>query len=80
MKALEFVHEKKLAALAKKHRISAGITKAQVARDMRVKEPSVFHAEESPEKPYTKLRLRMIAAYSDFEAVGPVYLIRKKKS
>lgn len=80
MKAAEFVREKQLAALAKKFRIGAGITKAQVARDMGVKEPSIFHAEESPAMPYKKLRLRMIKAYSDFEVVGPVYLLRKKKS
>ncbi len=75
----ELVAENKLAGLAKKCRQKKGLTKAQVARDMGVKEPSVFHAEESPDKPYTKLRLRMIEAYSEFEVVGPVFVLREKK-
>jgi len=74
----EALTEHELAALAKKHRLGAGITRAQAAREMGVKQPSIFHAEESPTLPYTKLRRRMIEAYSECEIVGPVFLVRKK--
>lgn len=79
MKNADSLHEQELAALAKKSRQAAGITRAQAARDMGVKQPSIFHAEESPVLPYTKLRRRMIETYSDCEIVGPVFLVRKKK-
>lgn len=79
MKDADSLHEEELAPLAKKLRLAAGITRAQAARDMGVKQPSIFHAEESPALPYTKLRRRMIETYSDCEIIGPVFLVRKKK-
>jgi hypothetical protein len=79
MKDADSLHEEELALLAKKFRLAAGITRAQAARDMGVKQPSIFHAEESPALPYTKLRRRMIESYSDCEIIGPVFLVRKKK-
>lgn len=79
MKDADALHEQELAALAKKFRLAAGITRAQAARDMGVKQPSIFHAEESPMLPYTKLRRRMIETYSDREIIGPVFIVRKKE-
>lgn len=68
-----FVEEEDLASLAKKFRQAAGKSRAEAARDMGVKHPSVFHAEESPEKGYLKLRKRMIETYSPFKVSGPFY-------
>ena len=67
-----------LAGLAKKYREEKGKRRADAARDMGVKQTSIFHAEESPEKPYTKLRVRMIEEYSPFRVTGPVFLVRRK--
>jgi len=74
----EFLTEKDLAALAKRLRIEAGRKRAQAARDMQVSQPSIFNAEEAPERGLTKLRLRMVERYSPFEVVGPVYFLRRK--
>ena len=79
MKNTTVVAENELAAYAEKFRSAAGVTRAQASREMGVKQPSVFHAEESPALPYKKLRVRMIEAYSNYEVIGPVYLLRKKK-
>lgn len=78
MKEKPFVNETELAALAKKFREDSGKSRADAARDMGVKHPSIFHAEESPEKSYLRLRLRMIEAYSSYKVIGPVYLLEKK--
>ena len=71
--------EASLAALAKKFRESAGRTRAEAAREMGVKHPSIFHAEESPKKSFFKLRKRMIEMYSPYTLNGPVFLLEKKK-
>jgi hypothetical protein len=70
--------EKDLARLAKKYRKAAGKTRAEAARDMRVKHPSIFHAEESPEKSYLKLRMRLIEKYSPYKVAGPAYFLETK--
>lgn len=70
--------EADLAKLAKKFREAAGRNRAEAARDMGIKHPSIFHAEESPDKTFFKLRKRMIEKYSPYKIVGPVYLLRKK--
>ncbi len=70
--------EKQLTALARRFRKQSGITRAAAARQMDVSQTSIFHAEESPEQGLVKLRSRMIEAYSPFEVVGPVFLLRKK--
>ena len=74
----EFLTETELAALAKKFRKGAGIKRAQAARDMGVSQTSIFHAEESPELGLTKLRGRMIEAYSKYKVIGPVYFLERK--
>ena len=71
--------EEDLSALAKKYRELAGKSRAEAARDMGIKHPSIFHAEESPKKSFLKLRMRMIEAYSPFKVVGPVFILERKE-
>ena len=71
--------EEDLAGLAKKYRKQAGIRRAQAARDMGVSQTTIFNAEESPKLALTKLRMRMIAAYSPWKVVGPVFLLKRHK-
>ena len=78
MSKREFVSEQDLAALAKQVRERSGKKRAQAARDMRVSQTSIFHAEESPEQGLQKLRMRMIEAYSPYKVTGPVFLLEKK--
>ena len=70
--------EHELAAAAKAFRKQSNVTRAQAARDMGVSQTSIFHAEESPEQGLTKLRMRMIEAYSKFKVRGPVFLLEGK--
>lgn len=71
--AVTYVKETELAGLAKKCRITAGKTRADAARDMGTKQPSIYHAEESAEKSFTKLRCRMIEEYSKMRVSGPFF-------
>ena len=70
--------EKDLVALAKRFRKQAGIKRAQAARDMKVSQTSIFHAEESPEQGLLKLRVRLIEAYSPYKVVGPAFHLKRK--
>ena len=79
MNETKLLDEVDLAALAKKYRESAGKTRAEAAREMGVKHPSIFHAEESPEKSFFKLRKRLIEAYSPYSVRGPVFLLERRK-
>jgi DNA-binding XRE family transcriptional regulator len=72
------ISEKDLLSLAKRFRKQAGKTRAQAAREMAVAQTSIFNAEESPDQSLHKLRKRMIAAYSPFKVVGPVFFLKKK--
>ncbi|HWN94808.1 MAG TPA: hypothetical protein VNT99_07235 [Methylomirabilota bacterium] len=74
----EPVSERELAALAKKYREAAGKSRAQAARELKVSNPSVFQAEESPEQSLFKLRKRIIEKYSSLRVRGPVYLLEEK--
>jgi DNA-binding XRE family transcriptional regulator len=78
MKSGRFVEETELAALAKRFRQAAGKTKADAAREMGVKEPSLYCAEEKPEKSFTKLRCRMIETYSKLKVSGPFFRIEQQ--
>lgn len=73
-----YVTEAQLAELAKQFRSAADKTRAEAARDMGIKQPSIFHAEESPEKTFVKLRRRMIEAYSSYKVEGPFYRLVSK--
>ena len=77
--AEKFIEETELAGLAKKHREAAGVSRAQAARECKVARPTIFYAEEDPERGLHKLRKQIIERYSEFEVVGPVYLLREKK-
>ena len=70
--------EQDLAAIAKRFRKQAGITRAQAARDMSVAQTSIFHAEESPGQSFLKLRSRMIQEYSPYQVIGPFFLLKRK--
>ena len=70
--------EQELAALAKKYRETAGKSKVDAAREMKVAPPTIFQAEEEPQTSLTKLRIRMIEAYSPFRVTGPVFLLERK--
>jgi hypothetical protein len=72
------IPESKLALLAKKFRKAANKSKADVAREFHVAAPTVFAAEERPEMSLTRLRVRMIEAYSPFRVIGPVFHLKKK--
>jgi len=74
----ELVSENDLARLAKRFRKNAKKTRAQAAREMDVAQTSIFQAEEEPEQGLTKLRCRMIEAYSPFKVVGPVFHLKRK--
>jgi hypothetical protein len=76
----QYLHESQLAAFAKRIRMKAGRTPAQAARELKVSPPSLHHAEETPERSYTKLRCRIIETYSDFKVTGPFYELSKRKS
>jgi DNA-binding XRE family transcriptional regulator len=78
MKRINLVSQKELATLAKKFRMAAGKTRAQAAREMGVRQPSVFHAEESPNRGYWSLRIKMIETYSDFTVDGPFYQLKRR--
>lgn len=72
------VAESDLASLAAKFRNEAGKTRAQAAREMNVSQTSIFNAEEKPDQSLTKLRIRMIEAYSLFEVSGAFYFLERK--
>lgn len=69
--------EAELAALAKRHRMQSGKTKAEVAREFGVARSTIQLAEENPEQSLTRLRIRMIEAYSDCRVKGPVYWLER---
>ena len=72
------VDEAGLAAMAKQFRLRAGKTKIEAAADLKVGRPTVQLAEENPEQSLTKLRIRLIEKYSQFNVIWPVYLVKKK--
>lgn len=78
MKASDMLDERQLAALAKQYREAAGKTRSEAAREMGVRHPSIFHAEESPEQSLLKLRKRMIERYSPYKVAGPAFWLEKK--
>ena len=74
-----FLTANDLAAKAKEAREAAGKRKAHVARELGVSFPSVFNAEERPELPLHKLRIRMIEKYSKYKVIGPAYHLERKR-
>lgn len=78
MQTPRLVTEAELAALAKEFRIKSGKTKIEAAACLDVGRPSVQLAEENPEQSLTRLRIRMIEAFSAFKIRGPFYRLEKK--
>lgn len=74
----EFLEEAELAAFAKQCREQSGKSRAQVARELEVARPTIFNAEEKPERGLHKLRKAIVETYSEYEVIGPVYVVRKK--
>lgn len=74
----KLVEEKALAALAKKYREAAGVTKAEAGREFQLSRPTITNAEEHPEMSLTKVRIRLIEKYSPFKVVGPVFFLKEK--
>lgn len=70
--------ETQLAGLAKQFREAAGKSKVDAARELGVAAPTIFNAEERPEMSLTKIRVRLIEAYSPFKVVGPVFFLQRK--
>lgn len=70
--------ESELAALAKEFRAKAGVSKAEAARQLGVTRGTIQQAEEYPAVSLTKLRVRMIEAFSPFAVAGPMFLLQKK--
>ena len=73
------VEASELAAIAKQFRETSGKTQTEAARELGVAGPTMFQAEENPRQSLQKLRKRIIETYSDYEVIGPVYLLREKK-
>lgn len=73
-----FFTESDLAGLAKRLREATSKRKIDVARELEVSAPAVFNAEERPDLPLHKLRIRMIETYSKYKVVGPVYFLERK--
>lgn len=73
------IHEgKELAALAKKYRLATGKNRTEIAHELGVARQAIIYAEDQPERSFTKLRCRMIEAYSPFKVVGPFFLLETK--
>lgn len=70
--------EPELAALAKRWRVKSGLSKAEIARKLRVARPSLQQAEENPEQSLTKLRIRIIETCSPCRVCGPGFWLEKK--
>ncbi len=78
MRKLANLSEKELADLAKKYRKATGKIRAEVARELGVARPTVVQAEENPELSLTKLRIRIIEAYSPYKVTGPWFKLEAK--
>ena len=79
MEVRAVLDQTQLAALAKRYRVAAGKSRTEAARDMGIKHPAIFHAEESPQRSLSKLRKRLVEAYSPFRVIGPIYVLTEKQ-
>ena len=73
-----FLEESQLGALARLCREQAGKSRADVARELGVARPTIFYAEEEPQRGLQKLRKQMIEKYSALKVTGPLYKIEEK--
>lgn len=73
------VPELELAGLARQARTEAGVTQEEAARQLGVAQASISHAENSPERYLTALRIAMISKFGGgYEAVGPFFVVKRK--
>jgi hypothetical protein len=79
MRLKAMIEERRLAEIAKAARLAAKKTKAAVGRELKVSRMTIHQAEEYPGVSLTKLRCRMIERYSDFQVVGPIFMLERKK-
>ena len=79
MREKKLVNEGELSSLARKYRIAAGKNRAEAARELDVARQAIIYAEDQPGKSFTKLRRRIIEAYSPYRVKGPVFLLEKGK-
>jgi DNA-binding XRE family transcriptional regulator len=79
MSLKKLLMEKDLAALAKQFRKQAGKSRSEAGRELGVSHVSIHRAEENPEESLSKLRARMIAAYSPFRVGGPGFWLERRK-
>ena len=75
----KFVKEAELAKLAKAARKKAGLTKAEVGRQLGVTRGTIHQAEEYPEMSLTKLRIKIFEKCSTAKVSGPFYRIETGK-
>ncbi|MEW6304039.1 MAG: hypothetical protein AB1705_11240 [Verrucomicrobiota bacterium] len=79
LKLDEPIAAEKLAAITRQVRLATGKTHRQIAEELGVSQPSVVFAETRPARSMTKLRKRIIETYSNYEVIGPFYLVREKR-
>ena len=65
-----------MAKLAKAARKQVHLTKAEVARQLRVTRGTIHQAEEYADMSLTKLRIKMIEKYTPDRISGPFYQIK----
>ena len=75
---LKLHSDRDLAALAKRFRSEAGVSKSEASRQLGVNRGTIQQAEEYPDTSLARLRIRMIERYSDFKVIGPVYVLKRK--
>lgn len=75
---MKLYREEELCALVKKYRLDSGKSRAEVASELGVSKVSIFNAEETPGQSLTKLRIRIIEAYSPLQVAGPMFLLKPK--
>jgi len=78
MRKKETYSENELAALAKKYRKATGKIRTVVARELGIARPTVVQAEENPELSLTKVRIKIIEAYSPCKVTGPWFMLERK--
>jgi DNA-binding XRE family transcriptional regulator len=74
----KLVKETDLGKLAKRSREQAGLTKAELARQLHVTRGTIQQAEEYPEISLTKVRTRIIEKCASLKISGPFYLVENR--
>jgi DNA-binding XRE family transcriptional regulator len=67
-----------LAEIVRAVRLKTGKTHAQIAAELGVAKSTVVQAEAEPNRSLSQIRRRIIETYSDWDVVGPVYVIKAR--